>query len=239
MTTRRTRSSVQRKLDFGNPSDAAVIHDDDDEKIEEEKEEEIDDGVAATTSKKKTAGRKGPGFLAGTSPNAKRRKKEKSSSSSSPRDAATAAVSQKTPSRPTITQEKSAVVTPPDEATIKKEKKTQKKKQKTTPTEYVPTYIHKNVEYDRLGQRRAADHNNAVHQTVYACYHWIDEHCDIPADLEQNRRYGPLSGTCYEERAVRAYRLGLIVPKRGDDAPQLCTSCGKLGHAYDECPSMV
>jgi hypothetical protein len=231
MTTRRTRSSAQRKLDFGNPSDAAVIHDDEDE-IKEEKEEEIDGGVAATMSKKKTAGRKNAGFLAGSSPTAKRRRKEKSSSS----DAAAAAVSQKTPSRPKTTQEKSAVVTPADEdAKIKKEKKATKK----TPAEYVPTYIHKNVEYDRLGQRRAADHNNAVHQTVLACYHWIDEHCDIPADLEQNRRYGPLSGTCYEERTVRAYRLGLIVAKQRDGAPQLCTSCAQVGHTYDACPSMV
>lgn len=235
MTTRRTRSSVQRKLVFGNPSETAVIHDDDDE-IEEQEEEEIDDGVAATTSKKKTAGKKGAGFLAGSSPTAKRRKKEKSSSSSS-RDAGVAA-SQKTPSRPTITHEKSAVVTPADEYAIKQEKKAQKQKQKT-PAEYVPTYIHKNVEYDRLGQRSAADHNNQVHKTVLECYHWIAAHCDIPADLEQNRRYGPLSGTCYEERAVRAYRLGLIVPQNRDDAPQLCTSCAKLGHAYDACPSMV
>jgi hypothetical protein len=211
MTTRRTRSSVQRKLDFGNPSDAAVIHDDEDE-IKEEKEEEIDGGVAATMSKKKTAGRKNAGFLAGSSPTAKRRRKEKSSSSDA------------------------AGVTPADEdAKIKKEKKATKK----TPAEYVPTYIHKNVEYDRLGQRRAADHNNAVHQTVLACYHWIDEHCDIPADLEQNRRYGPLSGTCYEERTVRAYRLGLIVAKQRDGAPQLCTSCAQVGHTYDACPSMV
>ena len=77
------------------------------------------------------------------------------------------------------------------------------------------------------------------------CYHRlcfldiVDEHFSIPKGFEQNREYGPLSGTCYEERAIRAYNLGLLKPVDQTSTVEICSSCASLGHKRVECPELV
>ncbi len=44
--------------------------------------------------------------------------------------------------------------------------------------------------------------------------HQPQERFTLPADLEASTcKYGPLSGRCFEERAVAAYRQGLLAVK--------------------------
>lgn len=95
---------------------------------------------------------------------------------------------------------------------------------------YVPKYIHRNVEYSRQGIAKLS-------LTTQRAFEWIKANVNLPEDLEQNRIYGPLSGTSYEERAIRAYRLGLIKARSGSD--RLCTACANVGHSSSECPELV
>jgi len=97
--------------------------------------------------------------------------------------------------------------------------------------EYVPVHIHKNVEYHRKGQAAL------LPQTLKA-FQLIEQHYSIPKDLEQNRIYGPLSGSCYEERAITAYRLGKL-QALDQPAKVICTACVELGHQRDECPTLL
>jgi hypothetical protein len=100
-------------------------------------------------------------------------------------------------------------------------------------SEYVPKYIHKNVDYRRKGQAKLSPSTLQVFQLV-------EEHFAIPKDIEQNRSYGPLSGSSYEERVVRAYALGKLTPKDPTDADvAICTSCSTVGHKRDDCPDLL
>lgn len=123
-----------------------------------------------------------------------------------------------TPARATK-KSTTAVVTPADEKNKKKDI-----------VQYVPKYIHKNVEYSRQGNAKLSD-------TTQSAFAWIQQHVNLPKDLEQNRIYGPLSGSSYEERTVRAYRLGLI--QSSDDGVQFCTACATVGHLDDDCPTLL
>jgi hypothetical protein len=121
-----------------------------------------------------------------------------------------------------------AVVTPGDEA--------KRKSEADDKEQYVPTYIYTNVGYSRRGE---AEH--LLTEGQRKAFAWIVQHCAIPRDMEQNRAHGPLSGSCYEERVLTAYRLGKL-PRRDDDRiaeTVICTSCGELGHSRDGCPTLV
>lgn len=114
-------------------------------------------------------------------------------------------------------KKKAAVVTP----------SVQTKKQAP---EYIPTYIHKNLAYGRVGK-------STLHPTKLNAFELIADNFDIPADMEQDRSFGPQSGTTFEERAIQAYALGKLSPKGKDVA--ICTSCATLGHMRDECPTLI
>ena len=81
--------------------------------------------------------------------------------------------------------------------------------------------------------------NGAVVVTCFVSGYIVDEHFSIPKDFEQNREYGPLSGTCYEERAISAYNLGLLKPVDQASTVEICSSCASLGHKRVECPELV
>lgn len=104
-----------------------------------------------------------------------------------------------------------------------------KAKTKTTTSRHVPIYIHKNLNYQRCGEATLGENRLAV-------FRMVEEHCGIPEDFENDRSYGPLSGTCFEERAIEAYDKGLLTPFSG---VTICTSCGSLGHGRDECPELI
>jgi hypothetical protein len=122
---------------------------------------------------------------------------------------------------PGAKKKKTVVVTPIDE-----------RKEPATP-EYVPKYIHKNVEYCRKGQAKLSP-------STLQAFQLVEDHFAIPKDIEQNRVYGPLSGTSYEELVIRAYTLGKLTPKDSADGDvAICTSCATVGHKLDDCPDLL
>jgi hypothetical protein len=98
--------------------------------------------------------------------------------------------------------------------------------------DYVPSYIHKNVEY------LSRDHMSDLSPIQTKVYNWIMEQYELPKDVEQNRKYGPLSGSTYADRVISAYRLGSL-KRANDDTTQICTECANLGHDRDHCPTLV
>jgi hypothetical protein len=98
---------------------------------------------------------------------------------------------------------------------------------------YVPTYIHKNVGYQREG-------NALLPKNVLRAFDQIVASHVIPDDLEQSRAYGPLSGACYQDRVLQAYTLGrLTVREDFAGSPCICTVCAETGHKRDACPTLI
>jgi hypothetical protein len=79
----------------------------------------------------------------------------------------------------------------------------------------------------------------------------VEEHYVIPSNFESDRSYGPLSGTCFEERVVNAYDRGLLLPNHQNQNKHpsndegcgsiliICTHCAALGHRQDDCPDLI
>ena len=67
----------------------------------------------------------------------------------------------------------------------------------------------------------------------------IEKLCDIPVDFESNLKYGPHSGTSYEERVVTAYGLNLLKPRSGLHKTKICSNCGGNGHTRDDCNDLL
>lgn len=121
----------------------------------------------------------------------------------------------------------STIVTPADGDFSPKFSKTDNDKEV-----YVPSYIHKNVEYISMAKMS----NLSPVQT--RVLEWISEQYELPKDLEQNRKYGPLSGSSYADRVISAYRLGSL--KRANDGiSEICTACANLGHDRDNCSTLL
>ena len=127
---------------------------------------------------------------------------------------------------------KPAAVTPEDAH----RKQDENQQQKEAPQSYVPTYLHKNVGYQRQG-------TSALSEAKQRAFAWICQRYVIPADLEQSRSaYGPLSGSSYEERVIQQYALDRL-ERNPDAAPDtetdVCTECGDAGHRRAECLSLI
>lgn len=103
---------------------------------------------------------------------------------------------------------------------------------------YVPTYIHKNLSYQREGTA-------SLPPTVKRTFELVRDHYEIPENIEQDRSYGPLSGSCYEERVIRAYNLSMLEPKgQSSDGSvttgiEICSHCATVGHKRNECPDLI
>jgi hypothetical protein len=115
-----------------------------------------------------------------------------------------------------------AAVTPEEQAEVIKLSK------------HVPTYLHKNVEYSRKGEKK-------ISAPKIKAFKWICERYVIPNDFEQKREYGPLSGTTYEERVIDAYSVGKLERKESasDEETCVCTVCADVGHKRDDCPTLI
>ena len=160
---------------------------------------------------------------------------------------------------PKRSTKKAATVTPSPSAAKKRRslllegetpKAKSKKKKKQNPEEakvsatttdeepYVPTYIHKNVGYSSFGTAtdRLTDGQKLAFNFVVEQYH-------IPSDFETNRKYGPLSGTSYEERVLAAYATNGLDPSEDADSTLIrkgiCTFCGIVGHRRKLCPDLI
>ena len=123
-----------------------------------------------------------------------------------------------------------------------KKRKVSKSPAKTIAVEdeepYVPKYIHANVGYRRFGSS-----NNHLLDGQKMAFSFIADNYTLPPDFETNRKYGPLSGLCYEERAIAAYSTNMLEPKEDADLTLLkrgvCTSCGTVGHERVRCPDLI
>jgi hypothetical protein len=122
-------------------------------------------------------------------------------------------------STPDAKKKKAAVVTPPTSK---------------DPPEYVPTHIHKNIDYRRRGKSKLSANTIKTFQLIEANF-------TIPMDFEQNRSYGPQSGTSYEERVIQAYTLDKLSPKDSstEGAVSICTHCANMDHKRDGCPDLL
>ena len=159
---------------------------------------------------------------------------------------------------PKRSTKKAATVTPSPSAAKKRRSlllegetpKAKSKKKKQNPEEakvsatttdeepYVPTYIHKNVGYSSFGTAtdRLTDGQKLAFNFVVEQYH-------IPSDFETNRKYGPLSGTSYEERVLAAYATNGLDRREDADSTLIrkgiCTFCGIVGHRRKLCPDLI
>lgn len=120
-----------------------------------------------------------------------------------------------------------ALVTPSPKKARRSERKQRQEK-----VEYVPKYIHKNVEYKRRGEIKD--------ELQVATFELVEKHFVIPDDFETNRKYGPLSGVSFEERAIAAQAVGLLEPKSAESASvKICSACATEGHKRTACPNLV
>lgn len=101
-------------------------------------------------------------------------------------------------------------------------------------SKFVPTYLHKNVEYYREGASK-------LPITTIEVFNWICDRYEIPSDFEKQRSFGPLSGTTFELRVIEEYTLNKL--NRKENAPDaetmICSSCAQPGHVRDDCPLMI
>jgi hypothetical protein len=120
------------------------------------------------------------------------------------------------------------IVTPPKD----EEEDDQITKQYKAPQEkYVPKHIHKNLDYVPQGDSKPT-------KTIRKTFELIQKHYNIPDDLEQSPKYGPLSGSCFEERVISAYALDLLPPIT-DAKVLICTNCAALEHKREDCPKLI
>lgn len=122
---------------------------------------------------------------------------------------------------------RSKVVTPEEE------KKQDGDETTTKRSGFVPKYIHKNLSYYCQGDSELDPITRTAFEKV------VESHM-IPQDLEQSREYGPKSGSSFEDRVLRAYALGQLMPRddyQGDTC--ICTACAETGHKRDACPTLI
>jgi hypothetical protein len=98
---------------------------------------------------------------------------------------------------------------------------------------YHPDHIHGNIDYHHRGEvSLTSGQMNA--------YRFIRNHFNIPRDIEVDSKFGPWSGTCFEERILRAYTLDQLKSKSGDGSLlRVCTYCGEEGHKRDRCMKLI
>ncbi|KAG7340144.1 hypothetical protein IV203_006548 [Nitzschia inconspicua] len=113
-----------------------------------------------------------------------------------------------------------------------------------TQSAYVPSYIHQNLSYQRRGKAQLSS-------TMKQTFALVEEHYVIPNDFETNMKYGPLSGTCFEERVIDAYNDGLLQCKSSKPEihtqtkttttaiVDICSHCAVTGHKRIDCPELV
>lgn len=101
-------------------------------------------------------------------------------------------------------------------------------------SKFVPSYLHKNVEYCREGKSTLSS------KTVHI-FKWICDRYEIPSDFEQQRSFGPLSGTTFEQRVIGEYTLGKLHRKKNapDGDTMICLACAETDHVRDNCPTLI
>lgn len=100
-------------------------------------------------------------------------------------------------------------------------------------SDYHPDHIHAIIDYHQRGKvTLTTGQKNA--------YRFIRDHFNIPRDIELDSKFGPWSGTCFEERILRAYTLDELLPKKENlSSLKVCTYCGEEGHVRDGCIKLI
>ena len=100
---------------------------------------------------------------------------------------------------------------------------------------YEPDHIHSSLDYHNRGEL-------ALDQAALNSYRFIRNHFLIPFGIETDPDFGPYSGSCFEERVIRAYSLGQLQPKqkaKNGDSLLVCTYCGDVGHKRVGCLKLL
>ena len=111
------------------------------------------------------------------------------------------------------------------------------------PPAFVPTYINKNIGYTSASICASTPLTSPA-TTISGDWNWLAERRAftnvsklfvLPADFENDKRWGPKSGITHEQRVLSAYALGKLTPKNEDGAPSICLHCGEVGHLRRDC----
>jgi hypothetical protein len=121
---------------------------------------------------------------------------------------------------------------------------------------YVPTYVHKNVGYRSKSSCRNNEGADGADPKIKIILDFIKTHFVIPSDFEGNRsKYGPLSGSSYEDRVIQAYTLGKLQRRENKSKSNnedtntpgtttttsldICLQCVQIGHQRINCPTLI
>jgi len=98
---------------------------------------------------------------------------------------------------------------------------------------YEPGHIRSILDYHHRGEL-------PLDQGTLKAYRFIRNHFLIPRNIEADPKFGAYSGSCFEERVIRAYTLGQLeprIPKKG--SLLVCSYCGGEGHKRDDCLELL
>lgn len=95
-------------------------------------------------------------------------------------------------------------------------------------------HMYKSLDYRHRGELQ-------LDQGSLKAYRFIRNHFLIPNDIENNEKFGPHSGQCFEQRVIRAYTLGQLKAKKEYRGESLlvCSYCGDEGHKRDACLKLL
>ena len=102
-------------------------------------------------------------------------------------------------------------------------------------------HIHASLDYHHRGEM-------LLDQGKLKAYRFIRNNFLIPSDIEENAKFGPHSGQCFEERVIRAYTLDQLKPKKSHEKITttssssslfVCSYCGDQGHKRDGCLKLL
>ena len=112
---------------------------------------------------------------------------------------------------------------------VKSQNKSKDTKDRAKKAKHVPVFLHRHLDYLREGEKKLSG-------PVKQAYAFIKARCEIPENFEGDQKFGPLSGICFEERVISAYRLKMLEMKKGLEYISVCTMCGSRGHDKYSCP---
>jgi len=213
--SKRTTTTAKRRLEFG-----------DDHHQDVNRAVVVENGSEANSPADKEDNIKGLSSIVWATPEKKRRRRDD-------RNNKEGIGMYFSPSKTTTSDRRktSVMVTPEKKKEENREKET---KDRSQYQQHVPIYIHKNLNYQRRGQA-------ILSEKLKRAFDLVEEHYVVPFDFESDQSFGPLSGTCFEERVVNAYDRNLLLPNQPSygGGILICAQCAKLGHRQDDCPDLI